>query len=66
MDRNPQVVLVVNELGCGVVPMDAFDRKYRERAGRLCCALAREAEEVHRVLCGIGTRIKEGKEKKGA
>ncbi len=64
--RNPKVVLVINELGCGVVPMDAFDRKYRERAGRVCCALAREAQEVHRVLCGIGTVIKEGKEEKGA
>lgn len=60
MERNPQVVLVVNELGSGVVPVDAFDREYRETVGRLCCALAREAAEVHRVVCGIGTVIKHG------
>lgn len=59
LDRNPRVVLIINELGCGVVPVDAFDREYRERAGRLCCALAREAKQVHRVLCGIGTVIKD-------
>lgn len=57
--RNPGVVLVTNELGYGVVPMDAFDRNYRETHGRLCCALAKEAEQVHRVVCGIGTVIKD-------
>ena len=59
LERNPRVVLVINELGSGVVPVDAFDRVYRERAGRLCCALAREAKQVHRVMCGIGTVIKD-------
>lgn len=58
--QNPEIVIVVNELGSGVVPADAFDRKYRETAGRICCALAKEAEEVHRVVCGIGMVIKHG------
>ena len=56
--ENPDVVLVTNELGCGVVPVDKFDREYREKTGRILCALAKEAEEVHRVFCGIGTVIK--------
>lgn len=55
--ENPDVVLVVNELGCGVVPVDAFGRNWREVTGRICCLLAREAEAVYRVVCGIGTRI---------
>jgi adenosyl cobinamide kinase/adenosyl cobinamide phosphate guanylyltransferase len=58
MERNPDVVLVSNELGYGVVPIDAFDRKYREGTGRLCCLLAKEATEVHRVVCGLGQVIK--------
>lgn len=58
--RNPDVLIVANELGSGVVPIDAFDREYRETAGRVCCALAREAKEVHRVVCGIGMVIKYG------
>lgn len=57
-EENPEVVLVINELGYGVVPVDAFDRAYRESVGRLCCVLAKEAEQVHRVTLGIGTVIK--------
>lgn len=51
-------IIVCNELGCGVVPMDAFERAWRERTGRICCELAKQAEAVYRVTCGIGTRIK--------
>lgn len=59
VSRNPELVIVVNELGSGVVPVDAFDREYRETVGRLCCAIAKEAKEVHRVVCGIGMVIKD-------
>jgi adenosyl cobinamide kinase/adenosyl cobinamide phosphate guanylyltransferase len=55
---NPEIVIIVDELGCGIVPMNPYDRRYREQTGRICCKLAREAEEVHRVICGIGTVIK--------
>lgn len=56
--ENPDVILISNELGYGVVPMDAFDRKYREATGRICTCLASRAKEVHRVVCGIGMVIK--------
>lgn len=56
--KNPHVILIAAELGCGVVPMDAFDRQYRETVGRVCCLLAEEAQAVYRVTCGIGVRIK--------
>ncbi|MGI6094399.1 MAG: bifunctional adenosylcobinamide kinase/adenosylcobinamide-phosphate guanylyltransferase [Lachnospiraceae bacterium] len=55
---NPDVILISNELGYGVVPVDAFDREYREATGRICTWLASRAKEVHRVVCGIGTVIK--------
>ena len=38
--------------------MDAFERAWRERTGRIGCELAKQAEAVYRVTCGIGTRIK--------
>lgn len=60
LEENPDIVLVTNELGYGVVPVDRFDREYREKTGRICCQLAKRAEEVHRVVCGIGTVIKHG------
>lgn len=56
--KNPELILVTNELGCGIVPMEAFDREYREKTGRICCELAREAREVHRVVCGLGMVLK--------
>ena len=58
--KNPDLILVTNELGYGVVPVDRFDREYREKTGRVCCEIAKQATEVHRVICGIGTVIKHG------
>ncbi len=60
LQKNPDLVLVTNELGYGVVPIDRFDREYREKTGRVCCEIAKQATEVHRVICGIGTVIKHG------
>lgn len=57
-EENPDVVIVTDEIGYGIVPADAFQRDYRERTGRICTELAAWAKEVHRVVCGIGMRIK--------
>ena len=51
-------VVVCREVGCGVIPMDAQERNWREAVGRLCCALAAQAEAVYRVSCGLGMRLK--------
>lgn len=51
-------VVVTDEIGYGIVPMDAFEREYREKTGRICTELASGAEKVYRVICGIGTVIK--------
>lgn len=58
IQKNPDIIIVSNELGYGVVPVDPFDRKYREAVGRTCEKLAAFADEVYRVVCGIGTAIK--------
>lgn len=63
VDRNPDVVIIANEIGYGVVPADAFDRQYRETVGSICTYLASRATEVHRVICGIGTVIKKSPSK---
>lgn len=54
-------VVISNEIGYGIVPIDRFERRYRELTGRICCDIAKESKEVHRVVCGIGTVIKGGK-----
>ncbi len=54
----PDCIVICDELGCGVVPMEPEDRAWRERTGRLCCELAGRAERVDRVFCGIAMRLK--------
>lgn len=56
--RHPDAVVTADEVGCGVVPVDAADRAWREAVGRALCVLAQRADQVTRVICGIGVRIK--------
>ena len=51
-------IIICDEIGNGIVPIDKFEREYRERVGRILIQLAKKAEEVERVLCGIGQKIK--------
>ena len=55
---NPEVILICDEVGCGVVPVDREDRSWREKVGRTCCRLAERASAVYRVTCGLGARLK--------
>lgn len=56
--ENKDTIIISDEIGNGIVPIDAFEREYRERTGRILIQLASEADEVVRVICGIGQRIK--------
>lgn len=58
IEKNPDLVVVSNELGYGIVPMEKQDRLWRETTGRVCTCLASRASEVVRVVCGIGTWLK--------
>lgn len=51
-------VIICDEVGCGIVPLDRAERLYRDVTGRVCCDLAARADSVIRVHCGIGMRIK--------
>lgn len=54
----PDCILICDEIGNGIVPMEAEERTYRERTGRILEQLAAQADEVVRVVCGIGQKIK--------
>ena len=56
--RSPGVVILCQEVGCGVVPMERTERDWRERVGRVCCFLAERADRVERLCCGISTVLK--------
>lgn len=53
-----RVILVTNEVGCGIVPENALARRFRDEVGRLNQLAAQCAEEVHWMVFGIGMRIK--------
>ena len=58
LDCNEDCIIICDEIGNGIVPIDPFEREYRERVGRILVQLAERAEEVERVICGIGQKIK--------
>lgn len=58
LDSRESWIVLCDEVGCGVVPTDREDRRWREETGRLCVALAQRADLVERVTCGIGLRLK--------
>lgn len=51
-------VIVCTEIGCGIVPLEKDDRIYREVTGRVACQIAKQADEVYRLSCGIAQQIK--------
>lgn len=56
--EDPDIIVISDEVGCGVVPLDREDRIYREAVGRTCSAIARRADRVDRVVCGLGSILK--------
>lgn len=51
-------IIVLTDISCGIVPMDAETRKWREDVGQIGQWLSTQADEVVRVFCGICTRLK--------
>jgi len=58
IDLKPDIIIVCNEVGCGVIPIAKEDRIYREAVGRCMCIAAAKADRVTRIICGIGQVIK--------
>lgn len=48
----------INEIGCGIIPLDRNEREWREITGRAGCIIAEKADEVVRICCGIASIIK--------
>lgn len=51
-------IIICDEVGCGIIPLDKSDRVYREALGRFLCDLAALSDTVIRVTAGIGQFIK--------
>ena len=51
-------VLICDDISCGVVPLDAEDRAWREACGWMLNDLSIQAETVTRMFCGLPQRLK--------
>ena len=58
LTEHPDGVVICDEVGCGVVPVEPAQRRRREQVGRLCCRLAKRAERVERIFCGLPMVLK--------
>ena len=58
LEAHPDGVIICDEVGCGVTPLDRADREWREKVGRICCDLARQARAVYRIYCGMEVKLK--------
>ena len=59
LQKEPDCILISDEIGNGIVPIDAFERQYREKTGRILIEAAKKADKVVRVICGVRQILKE-------
>jgi len=55
---NKDAIVICNDISCGIVPIDAVMRKWREETGRALAVLARHSSQVVRLFCGIPSKVK--------
>jgi adenosylcobinamide kinase/adenosylcobinamide-phosphate guanylyltransferase len=53
-----QVILVTNEVGCGIVPESELARRFRDEAGRLNQLAASAAGDIFWMIFGIPMQVK--------
>lgn len=52
------IVVICNEVGCGIIPLDKTERVYREITGRVLIDIAKIADQVYKIEAGIAQKIK--------
>ena len=55
--ENSDVIIILDEIGCGIIPAEKNERKRREITGKCGCIIAQNSGEVIRVTCGIPVYI---------
>lgn len=57
-EASEQLIIISDEIGSGIVPMEKEERIYREETGRMLCRIAKQATRVTRIFCGIPCILK--------
>ena len=58
VSQNPDTIVLMDDVGSGIVPLDRTERLWREECGICSRILARNAQTVIRVVCGIPQILK--------
>lgn len=58
MEKNPHAIIICDEVGNGIVPVEDKKRRYREIVGRSCQEIAKRSDRVVRIVCGCPQVIK--------
>jgi len=56
-DATPPIILITNEVGCGIVPENALARRFRDLAGTLNQCVATVANEVYWMAFGVPMKL---------
>jgi len=51
-------IIIITDVGSGIVPISKEQRLFRDNVGKITQILSRESEEVYRIFCGIGEKLK--------
>lgn len=58
LDQDADRVFVLNDVGSGIIPIDALSRKFVDLSGLIAQKIAQKSDEVYHCIAGIETRIK--------
>ena len=58
LPEGADTIVIADDIFCGVVPIDADIRAWREACGRALTAIAEKSESVTRLFCGLPMKIK--------
>lgn len=56
--ENPGLMVISDEIGGGIIPIESDSRLWREEVGKSLCILAEFSDTVIRINCGLPTVIK--------
>lgn len=58
LSNNQEVIIVTNEVGSSITPMNHLERVYRDLLGKINTYTASKCQTVYLVVCGIEIKIK--------
>ena len=58
IQNNKDSIIVMDQVGSGIVPVDKKEEVYRDAVGRAGYIIAENSDEVYEVVFGLGIKIK--------